>query len=36
MSLDVLDRKGKDSNGFCHCPQPAWLKAAQLNPNPIL
>jgi hypothetical protein len=27
MSLDLLDRKGKYSNGFCHWPQPAWLKA---------
>ena len=26
MSLDLLDRKGKYSNGFCHWPQPAWLK----------
>ena len=27
MSLDLLDRKGKYSNGFCHWPQPAWVKA---------
>ena len=27
MSLDLLDRKGKYSNGFCHWPQPAWLRA---------
>ena len=27
MSLDLLDRKGKYSNGFCHWPQPAWIKA---------
>ena len=26
MSLDLLDRKGKYSNGFCHWPQPAWVK----------
>ena len=26
MNLDLLDRKGKYSNGFCHWPQPAWLK----------
>lgn len=27
MTLDLLDRKGKYSNGFCHWPQPAWIKA---------
>jgi len=27
MTLDLLDRKGKYSNGFCHWPQPAWQKA---------
>ena len=26
MDLDLLDRKGKYSNGFCHWPQPAWTK----------
>ena len=26
MSLDLLDRKHKYSNGFCHWPQPAWRK----------
>eukprot|EP00928_Gymnodinium_smaydae_P043115 TRINITY_DN28960_c0_g1_i1.p1 TRINITY_DN28960_c0_g1~~TRINITY_DN28960_c0_g1_i1.p1 ORF type:complete len:655 (+),score=164.82 TRINITY_DN28960_c0_g1_i1:46-1965(+) len=26
MSLDLLDRKGKYSNGFCHWPQPAWRR----------
>ena len=26
MTLDLLDRKGKYSNGFCHWPQPAWLR----------
>ena len=26
MTLDLLDRKGKYSNGFCHWPQPAWRK----------
>eukprot|EP00292_Cryptomonas_paramecium_P033769 CAMPEP_0113690894 /NCGR_PEP_ID=MMETSP0038_2-20120614/18078_1 /TAXON_ID=2898 /ORGANISM="Cryptomonas paramecium" /LENGTH=663 /DNA_ID=CAMNT_0000612337 /DNA_START=93 /DNA_END=2080 /DNA_ORIENTATION=- /assembly_acc=CAM_ASM_000170 len=25
MDLDLLDRKGKYSNGFCHWPQPAWV-----------
>ncbi|KAL7522935.1 hypothetical protein ACHAWX_007671 [Stephanocyclus meneghinianus] len=27
MDLDLLDRKGKYSNGFCHWPQPAWVKS---------
>lgn len=26
MDLDLLDRKGKYSNGFCHWPQPSWVK----------
>jgi Zn-dependent oligopeptidase len=26
MDLDLLDRKKKYSNGFCHWPQPAWVK----------
>jgi oligoendopeptidase F len=26
MDLDLLDRKSKYSNGFCHWPQPAWQK----------
>ena len=26
MDLDLLDRKRKYSNGFCHWPQPAWIK----------
>jgi len=26
MTLDLLERKGKYSNGFCHWPQPAWRK----------
>eukprot|EP00998_Keelungia_sp_KM082_P007964 NODE_414_length_1972_cov_64.067751_g407_i0.p1 GENE.NODE_414_length_1972_cov_64.067751_g407_i0~~NODE_414_length_1972_cov_64.067751_g407_i0.p1 ORF type:complete len:644 (+),score=174.10 NODE_414_length_1972_cov_64.067751_g407_i0:29-1933(+) len=26
MNLDLLDRQGKYSNGFCHWPQPAWRK----------
>ena len=25
MYLDLCDREGKYSNGFCHWPQPAWL-----------
>jgi len=27
MTLDLCDRAGKYSNGFCHWPQPAWRKA---------
>mmetsp|Transcript_42996 Transcript_42996/g.133650 ORF Transcript_42996/g.133650 Transcript_42996/m.133650 type:complete len:632 (-) Transcript_42996:114-2009(-) len=26
MTLDLLDRRGKYSNGFCHWPQPAWRR----------
>lgn len=26
MRLDLCDRPGKYSNGFCHWPQPAWRK----------
>jgi Peptidase family M3 len=26
MNLDLLDRKNKYSNGFCHWPKPAWIK----------
>lgn len=26
MTLDLLDRDGKYSNGFCHWPQPPWRK----------
>ena len=26
MTLDLLDRKNKYSNGFCHWPIPAWVK----------
>merc|ERR1712232_1201773 len=26
LNLDLLDRKHKYSNGFCHWPQPAWSK----------
>jgi oligoendopeptidase F len=25
MQLDLVDRDGKYSNGFCHWPQPAWM-----------
>ncbi|KAJ9524541.1 hypothetical protein QJQ45_024105 [Haematococcus lacustris] len=27
MRLDLCDREGKYSNGFCHWPQPAWKRA---------
>ncbi|KAI8830928.1 oligoendopeptidase [Chytriomyces cf. hyalinus JEL632] len=27
MRLDLCDRKGKYSNGFCHWPQPAWVSS---------
>lgn len=27
MRLDLCDREGKYSNGFCHWPQPAWVRA---------
>lgn len=27
MTLDLLDRKRKYSNGFCHWPQPAWVRS---------
>ena len=29
MDLDLLDRKSKYSNGFCHWPQPAYVPSAQ-------
>lgn len=28
MQLDLCDRPGKYSNGFCHWPQPAWRKVS--------
>ncbi len=38
MRLDLCDRPGKYSNGFCHWPQPAWrrvpLSTACLPPPP--
>eukprot|EP00873_Tetraselmis_striata_P035130 jgi/Tetstr1/455394/TSEL_042226.t1 len=27
MQMDLCDRDGKYSNGFCHWPQPAWRKS---------
>jgi oligoendopeptidase F len=29
MNLDLCDREGKYSNGFCHWPQPAWKSATK-------
>ncbi|KAJ3288312.1 hypothetical protein HDU79_004958 [Rhizoclosmatium sp. JEL0117] len=29
MRLDLCDRKGKYSNGFCHWPQPAWVSTTK-------
>ena len=28
MRLDLCDRPGKYSNGFCHWPQPAWRRVS--------
>ena len=30
MRLDLCDRPGKYSNGFCHWPQPAWRRVINL------
>ena len=32
MRLDLCDRAGKYSNGFCHWPQPAWRKVSHVTP----
>ncbi|KAI9353858.1 oligoendopeptidase [Obelidium mucronatum] len=29
MRLDLCDRQGKYSNGFCHWPQPAWVSSTR-------
>jgi Zn-dependent oligopeptidase len=29
MTLDLCDRPGKYSNGFCHWPQPAWISKSK-------
>ncbi|KAJ3108082.1 hypothetical protein HDU97_002317 [Phlyctochytrium planicorne] len=29
MQLDLCDREGKYSNGFCHWPQPAWKSSTR-------
>ncbi|KAJ3028000.1 UNVERIFIED_CONTAM: hypothetical protein HDU68_002682 [Siphonaria sp. JEL0065] len=29
MQLDLCDRQGKYSNGFCHWPQPAWTSSTR-------
>ena len=31
MRLDLCDRPGKYSNGFCHWPQPAWRQVPPLH-----
>jgi len=31
MRLDLCDRPGKYSNGFCHWPQPAWRRVTPLH-----
>ena len=31
MRLDLCDRPGKYSNGFCHWPQPAWRRVTLFN-----
>ena len=31
MRLDLCDRAGKYSNGFCHWPQPAWRKVSPIK-----
>ena len=31
MRLDLCDRPGKYSNGFCHWPQPAWRRVPPLS-----
>lgn len=34
MNLDLLERKNKYSNGFCHWPSLAWMKPNQVwNPS---
>ena len=36
MRLDLCDRAGKYSNGFCHWPQPAWRKVTTHPPLNLL
>lgn len=33
MNLDLVDREGKYSNGFCHWPQCAWQSATGWVPS---
>jgi Zn-dependent oligopeptidase len=33
MQLDLCDRAGKYSNGFCHWPQPAWVSSKGWIPS---
>lgn len=33
ITLDLLDRKNKYSNGFCHWPRPAWVKDGTFIPS---
>jgi hypothetical protein len=33
MRLDLCDRSGKYSNGFCHWPQPAWMSKSGWVPS---
>ena len=35
MQLDLVDRKGKYSNGFMHGPYPAWVENGRLHPARI-
>ncbi|MCB0713607.1 MAG: peptidase M3 [Ignavibacteriae bacterium] len=35
MQLDLVDRKGKYSNGFMHGPSPAWVEDGRLHPARI-
>ena len=35
LVLDLLDRKGKYPNGFCHMPVPAWRDQGSLRPARI-
>lgn len=35
LVLDLIDREGKYSNGFCHMPEPAWRDHGTLKPARI-
>ncbi len=32
LVLDLIDRKGKYENGFCHMPEPAWRNQGEFKP----